>query len=59
MQQSTKDQIKGAVHGVKGAVKEKAGQVTNNSELTAKGKTERLAGATQKKVGQVEGVFEK
>jgi uncharacterized protein YjbJ (UPF0337 family) len=59
MRQSTKDQIKGTVHGVKGAAKEKVGQVTNNPELTAKGQTEKLAGATQKKAGQIERVFEK
>jgi len=59
MQQSTRDQIKGAVHGVKGSAKETVGQITNNPELVAKGQTEKLAGAAQKKVGQAERVFEK
>lgn len=59
MQQSTKDQIKGTAHTVKGAVKEQVGQAANDRELAAKGKNERLAGAAQKKVGQVERVFEK
>ena len=30
MNQSTKDEIKGTLHGAKGSVKEKAGQVINN-----------------------------
>ena len=59
MKQSTKDQIAGELHEVKGNVKEKAGQVTNNPTLEAEGKAEHLAGKTQKKVGQVEKVFEK
>lgn len=38
MNPTTKDEIKGIAHEVKGKVKEKAGQVTNNpnSELKAK-----------------------
>ena len=36
MDQSTKDQIKGNIHEAKGAVKEKAGQVTNNPNLRPK-----------------------
>jgi uncharacterized protein YjbJ (UPF0337 family) len=59
MKQSTKDQIAGELHKVKGSVKEKAGQVTNNPDLEAEGKAENRAGNTQKKVGQVEKVFEK
>ena len=59
MKQSTKDQVAGQVHEVKGTVKEKAGQVTNNPNLEAEGTTENLAGKIQKKVGQVEKVIEK
>jgi uncharacterized protein YjbJ (UPF0337 family) len=58
-QQSTKDQVAGGVHELKGAVKEKAGQLTNNPDLEAEGKGEKLAGKVQKKVGQIEKVFEK
>jgi len=32
MKPSTKDEIKGTFHEVKGKVKEKAGQVTNNPD---------------------------
>jgi len=59
MKASTKDQIEGNLHEVKGKVKEKAGQVTNNPTLGAKGKSENLAGKVQKKVGQIEKVLEK
>jgi uncharacterized protein YjbJ (UPF0337 family) len=44
---------------VKGKVKEKAGQVTNNPDLEVKGKAEHTAGKVEKKVGQIEKVFEK
>ena len=59
MKPSTKDQVEGKLHEVKGAVKEKAGQVTNNPDLTAEGQAEKLAGKIQKKVGQIEKVFDK
>lgn len=59
MKQSTKDQIAGGLHKVKGNVKERAGQVTNNPDLEAEGKAENLAGKIQKTVGRVEKVFEK
>jgi uncharacterized protein YjbJ (UPF0337 family) len=44
---------------MKGKVKEKAGQVTNNPNLAAEGQNEKLAGKVQKKVGQIEKVLEK
>jgi uncharacterized protein YjbJ (UPF0337 family) len=59
MKLSTKDQVKGKLHELKGAVKQKAGKVTNNPDLTDEGQAEKLAGKIQKKVGQVEKVFEK
>jgi uncharacterized protein YjbJ (UPF0337 family) len=58
MNQSTKDEIKGKLHEVKGAAKEKAGHLTNNTELAGKGQNEKLAGKIQKKLGQIERVFE-
>ena len=57
MKESTKDQLEGTAHEVKGAVKEKTGQVTNNPELEAEGRDEGLAGMIQKKIGQVEKVL--
>jgi uncharacterized protein YjbJ (UPF0337 family) len=59
MKPSTMDQIKGSLHEMKGKAKEKAGQVTNNPNLAAEGQDEKLAGKVQKKVGQIEKVFEK
>jgi uncharacterized protein YjbJ (UPF0337 family) len=59
MKPSTNDQIKGKLHEVKGKAKEKAGQLTNNPNLAADGQDEKIAGVVQKKVGQIEKVFEK
>jgi len=58
MKPSTKDQIEGKLHELKGKVKEKAGQATNNPDLTAEGQVEKIAGKVQKKVGQIEKIFE-
>jgi uncharacterized protein YjbJ (UPF0337 family) len=59
MKRSTTDRIKGNVHEVKGKAKEKVGQITNDPKLVAKGQNEALVGKVQKKVGQIEKVFEK
>jgi len=59
MKTSTKDQIEGKLHDVVGSVKEAAGHAVGNAELEAKGKAEKLGGKVQKKVGEVEQVFEK
>jgi len=59
MKPSNKDQIKGKLHELKGKVKEKAGQITNDPNLESEGQAEKIAGKVQKKVGQIEKVFEK
>ena len=59
MRPSTEDQIKGAVHEAKGVAKDKLGHVIHNQDLQVEGQDENLAGKIQKKVGQVEKVFEK
>ena len=59
MKPSTKDQVEGKFHELKGDVKQKAGQVTNDPKLETKGQTEKIAGKVQKKVGQIEEVLEK
>jgi uncharacterized protein YjbJ (UPF0337 family) len=59
MKPSTKDQIEGTLHEVKGKAKQAAGRVTDNPKLTAEGRVEKVAGTVQKKVGQVKKVFEK
>jgi uncharacterized protein YjbJ (UPF0337 family) len=59
MKDSTKDKIEGAVHDAKGTIKEKVGHATNNPNLEAEGTDEKVAGKIQKKVGDIEKVFEK
>jgi uncharacterized protein YjbJ (UPF0337 family) len=44
---------------MKGKVKEKAGQLTNNPSLEAEGTVEKATGKVQKKIGQVEEALEK
>jgi uncharacterized protein YjbJ (UPF0337 family) len=56
---SAKDQVKGMLHELKGKAKEKVGQLTNNPDLAAEGQNEKVTGKIQKKVGQIEQVFEK
>jgi uncharacterized protein YjbJ (UPF0337 family) len=59
MKLSTKDQVKGTLHEIRGGVKEKAGQIANKPNLADEGQAEKIAGKVQKKVGQIEKVFEK
>ncbi|MGA2429474.1 MAG: CsbD family protein [Candidatus Acidiferrum sp.] len=59
MKPSTENKIAGKVHQVKGKIKEKMGQVTNNPALEGEGIGEKIAGKVQEKIGQVEKVVEK
>jgi uncharacterized protein YjbJ (UPF0337 family) len=59
MKTSTADQIEGKIHQVKGGAKQKTGQLTGNQNLEAEGQAEKLAGKVQKKIGQIEKIFEK
>lgn len=59
MKDSTKDKVEGAAHELKGAIKEKAGKVVGNPNLEDEGNAEKIGGKVQKKVGDVEKVFEK
>lgn len=59
MNQSTKDQLTGGLHELKGAIKERAGLIANNPDLTTEGQVEKLAGKFQGKLGQIEAVLEK
>ena len=59
MDNSTKDQLEGALHEAKGKAKETAGKVLNNPDLEAEGQAENMGGKLQKKIGQIEKVFEK
>jgi uncharacterized protein YjbJ (UPF0337 family) len=59
MKPSIKNEIAGKVHEVKGKIKEKAGQMTNDPDLEGKGLAEKIAGKVQNKVGHVEKVLGK
>lgn len=51
--------MQGKFHEAKGAIKEKAGNATNDPNLAMRGNDEKTAGKVQNKIGQVEKVFEK
>ena len=57
MKRSIKDETRGTFHEVKGSLKQKVGQATNNRGMEARGASEKIAGKGQKKVGQVEKVL--
>jgi uncharacterized protein YjbJ (UPF0337 family) len=59
MKPSTENQVEGAIHEVKGTIKEKVGQLTNDPNLEGEGVGEQIAGTVQKKIGQVQKVIEK
>ena len=59
MKRSTKNKAKGKFHEMKGKVKQKAGQLTNNPDLEAEGIVETAAGKVQGILGQVEKSLEK
>jgi len=59
MKPSTKDMADGKFHEMKGKVKEKAGQLTNDSGLEAEGAFEKAAGKVQGIIGQVGEALEK
>ena len=59
MKPSTENEIAGKVHEVKGKIKEKVGQLTNDPDLEGEGIGEKIAGKVQKKIGQVEKVLGK
>jgi len=47
-----KAEIKGKGKQIKGAIKGKVGEVTNNPNLEAEGESERMKGKVQEKVGK-------
>lgn len=59
MKSSTKDQVEGKLHELKGTVKEIAGKLSDNPKLEGEGLGEKIAGKVQSKVGQVKKVLEK
>jgi len=57
MKLSTRYQVKGIFHEVRGTVKEFAGRISSNTTLGVKGKFERFAGKVQGKIGKTGGAF--
>jgi uncharacterized protein YjbJ (UPF0337 family) len=54
MKLSTDDKATGQLHEVKGAVKQKVGELANDPNLEADGKAEKTAGKVQNVVGKIE-----
>ena len=54
MKPSIENEIAGKVHEVKGKIKEKVGELTNDPDLEGEGIGEKLGGKVQKKIGQLE-----
>ena len=59
MKSSSKDQVEGTLHELKGKVKEVAGKLSDNPKLEAEGIGEKIAGKVQEKIGQVKKVLGK
>ena len=59
MKTSTQNEIAGKAHEVKGKIREKAGELANDPDLEGKGFSERVAGNVQKKLVQLQRIFEK
>ncbi len=59
MKDSTKDKLAGKVHQLKGSIKEKVGRAKNDPALENEGSDEKASGKIQKKIGDIEKVFEK
>jgi uncharacterized protein YjbJ (UPF0337 family) len=59
MNSSMKDKTEGTLHQMKGAIKEKVGQVTDNPKLTTEGHVEKVAGIVQEKIGEIKAVLDK
>jgi uncharacterized protein YjbJ (UPF0337 family) len=59
MKPGLQDEVEGQLDRLKGKVKEKIGEVTNDVDLADEGQAEEIAGKVQEKVGQVKKVLGK
>lgn len=57
MKSSTKDKTEGMFHEAKGKVKEVTGKIIDNPNLEAEGKSEKIGGKVQEKIGEVKKVL--
>lgn len=58
MKSGNQDKAEGKLHEAKGKIKEVAGKITDNPKLESEGKTEKIAGKVQGKIGEVKKVLE-
>ncbi len=56
MKSSTRDNVEGKMHQVKGKIKETVGKVVHNSNLEAEGIAEKIGGEAQEKIGEIKKV---
>ena len=54
MKPSTEDKTTGKLHEVKGAIKQKVGELTSNPNLEADGRAEKNVGKVQNVAGKIE-----
>ena len=54
MKPSTRDKTAGKLHELKGAIRQKAGELTKNPKLEADGMDEKNTGKVQNVVGKIE-----
>ena len=54
MKPSTDDKTTGNLHEVKGAIKQKAGEIIKNTKLENNGMAEKNAGKVQNVIGKIE-----
>ena len=59
MKSSTRDNLEGKMHLVKGKIKEVVGKAAGNQDLEAEGKVENLEGKVQEKISQLKKVVDK
>jgi uncharacterized protein YjbJ (UPF0337 family) len=59
MKPGIQDEVEGKLRNMKGKVKEKVGELTNDADLENEGQAEEIAGKVQEKVGQVKKVLGK
>lgn len=57
MKSGNRDKAEGTLHEMKGKVKEFVGKSTDNSKLEAEGRSEKISGKVQRKVGAVKKAF--
>lgn len=59
MKSSTRDQVEGTLHEMKGKVREVAGKLSDNPKLHVSGTIEKIGGIVQGKIGQCKKVLGK